>query len=104
MGASEVDWKALDCAVRLNEGFNGSVALSLSLADAPVRVRLLNVAEPDERAAEVVPLSSEAVSVIETELVATAGVPFSVRRTTGAGEITMSAITLDGGSVVNASA
>ena len=98
-------WKMVDCAVTLIDELSAMVAVSVSVADAVEMSRLLKVAEPDERVAEVVPLSSDAASAMETELVAAAAVvPFSVSWTTGAGDIAVPVATVVGGSVEKATA
>jgi hypothetical protein len=72
---------------------------------APEITRLLNVAEPEERLAVVVPPSKVALSDTVTPLVAGANtVPLSVKVTTGAGESAVPIKPLNGGSVVNAKA
>ena len=98
----EVAKEVLD-AVRFSDEFRARVAVSVSLLVGAVRMRLLKVAEPPARLAEVVPPSSAALSVIEMELVAAAATPFSVRLTTGEGEIAAPGVTRagdEGGSVV----
>ena len=98
----------LDTAVSFSggasEGFKDKVAVRESLDSAVWVKRLLKVADPAERAVEVVPISTPSISVIVMRpLAAEAATPLSVNPTTGAGEIG-SDVAMVGGSVVKASA
>jgi hypothetical protein len=85
-----------------NDPFSDSVAVSVSLAAAPVSSRLLNVPTPPARFGDVFPDSRLELSVIVTVLVAAVAVaPLSVSVTTGAGDKIVFTPVLDGGSVVN---
>ena len=99
----------LACTARFNgglrPGFRLRDAVSLSPFVALDMTRLLNVAEPEERLAEVVPPKSEALSDIVTGMVGTvATTPLSFNPPTGAGESACPGVPLAGGWVVKDSA
>jgi hypothetical protein len=96
---------ALECVVSFSAGVSASVAVSVSLLTVLFTIRLLKLAEPEIRGAEVVPPRKEALSIIETVAVAAvAGAPLSVSATTGAGFNACPEIADTGGSVVKLSA
>jgi len=88
-------------------GFKLSEAVSVSPVSAAEKTRLPNEADPDESAAEFVPVSDNppSASVIVTMLSADANAaPLSVNVTTGPGESGLPLNALVGGSVVKLSA
>jgi len=111
VGCALTSTPVLGCDIRYNGGerfaFRLSDDVSVSLVSVEEKMRLLNVADPDESAAEFDPLedSAPSASVMVTVLVPGANTePLSVRVTAGAGETGTPTVALEGGSVVMASA
>jgi len=108
IAGATVAWNPLDTLVRFSggasEGFKDRVAMRESLVSAVWVKRLLKVADPAERAFEVVPISTPSLSVMVIKpLAAEAATPLSVNATTGAGKIDWN-VAMAGGSVAKASA
>ena len=92
-------------AVRLTVELSARVAVRVSLEVAVGTVRPLNVADPAVKLVDVVPVSVVGLPDTDTELLAAAAnTPLSVNCTTGAGESATFKITVEGGSVLKASA